>query len=273
MSSDEPLRSILYTDQDMSEGTFHAIASGTAGVFSARCPDKQSSNEDAAALIPVDEKRAILAIADGFGGQPAGDQAARLTVDALNKATRKTRNGQSDLRGEILNGFETANRAVCDIGVGAATTLALAEIYADTVRPYHVGDSVILVLGQRGKVKLQTLCHSPVGYAVEAGVLEEREAIHHEDRHLVSNMLGSPDMSIDVGSAVKLSPRDTVLLASDGLLDNLHLDEIVQIARKGPLEDVVRKLAEQCLRRMRTPDSSYPSKPDDLTFIAFRLHA
>lgn len=273
MSADEPLRSILYIDQDMREGKLHSIASGTAGVFSARCPDKQSPNEDAAALIPVDEKRAILAVADGFGGQPAGDQAARFTVDALNKATRKTRNGPFDLRSEILNGFETANQAVCDIGVGAATTLAVAEIRGDTVRPYHVGDSMILVLGQRGKVKLQTLSHSPVGYAVEAGVLEEREAIHHEDRHLVSNMLGSPDMSIDVGSALKLSPRDTVLVASDGLLDNLHLDEIVQIARKGPLENVIRELAEQCLCRMRTPESFQPSKPDDLTFIAFRLSA
>jgi serine/threonine protein phosphatase PrpC len=188
--------------------------------------------------------------------------------------------GQNDASGEnaesgllregILNGFELANRAVSALPGGAATTLAVAEIEGRQVRSYHVGDSMILVVGQRGKTKLQTVSHSPVGYAVEAGVLGQDEAMHHEERHLVSNMVGTAEMRIEIGPILELRPRDTLLLASDGLFDNLRMDEIVGLIRKGPLDRVARALIDQCRRRMLEPASGLPSKPDDLTFVAFR---
>ena len=157
------------------------------------------------------------------------------------------------------------------LGIGAATTLAVVEIQGTQIRPYHVGDSEILIVGQRGKIKLQIVPHSPVGYAVESGLLDENSAMYHEDRHLVSNLIGTSDMHIEVGAPLKLSRYDTVILASDGLADNLHLDEIVQTIRKGPLEQVVEKLASKALDRMKNPSDNRPSKLDDLTFIVFRL--
>jgi serine/threonine protein phosphatase PrpC len=129
---------------------------------------------------------------------------------------------------------------------------------------------MILAVGQRGKIRLQTVSHSPIGYAVEAGFLEEREAMQHEDRHLVSNMIGASDMRIEIGPVVTLKPRDTVLLASDGISDNLHVEEIVNLVRKGPLDTVVRSLAVACGERMREENTETPSKPDDMTFIAYR---
>jgi serine/threonine protein phosphatase PrpC len=174
------------------------------------------------------------------------------------------------LRTAVLNGLEGANHAVQALGVGAATTIAAVELQEATVRPYHVGDSMILVAGQRGKIKLQTTSHSPVGLAVEAGFLDETEAMHHEDRHVVSNVVGSSEMKIEIGPVVKLAPRDTVLLASDGLLDNLHVNEIVERVRKGRLEMAARRLIEDSKLRMSAPEEGQPSKPDDLTFILFR---
>jgi serine/threonine protein phosphatase PrpC len=210
-------------------------------------------------------------VADGFGGQPAGDQASRLALAALADAVAEAVSSGAEMREGILNGFEQANQAVCGLGLGAATTLAVAEIEGRWVRTYHVGDSAILIVGQRGKIKLQTVSHSPVGLAIEAGWLEETEAMHHEDRHLVSNMVGSTDMRIEIGSVLQLRPRDTLLLASDGLFDNLHLQEIVQIIRKGPLDAAVRMLADECEGRMRTPRPGFPCKPDDVTSVVFRL--
>ena len=137
-------------------------------------------------------------------------------------------------------------------------------------RPYHVGDSEILVVGQRGRIKLQTVSHSPVGYAVEAGLLTQKEALHHDDRHLVSNLIGSPDMRIEVGSPMVLAPRDTVLLATDGLFDNLTVREIVKMIRAGPLLDAASALIRACESRMQSPGAGTPSKPDDVTFILYR---
>jgi PPM family protein phosphatase len=256
-------------------GEVSAFAGGSVAVYSARCPDKQTPNEDAAVLIPFNGHAGVLAVADGLGGERAGEQASRTALGELVASIQaagqdESQHDESSLRTAILNGFENANRAVSALGVGAGTTLVVAEIQGHTVRSYHVGDSMTLVVGQRGKIKLQTISHSPVGYAVEAGLLDEAEAMHHEDRHVVSNMLGSPNMRIDLGPTIELAPRDTLLLASDGLFDNLCTEEIVARIRKGPLEQVVRVLAGDCSQRMSGAEANQPSKPDDLTFLAFR---
>jgi serine/threonine protein phosphatase PrpC len=215
--------------------------------------------------------RAVLAVADGLGGAPAGRQASETAVRSLVETVgRASREGQENARVGILDGFEAAHEAVLGLGVGAATTLTVAEVTGPTVRVYHVGDSLALVTGQRGRTRLQTLSHSPVGYGVESGLLDERDAMHHDERHLVSNAIGSPHLRIDVGLPVVLAPRDTLVLASDGLSDNLHTDEIVELVRKGPLARAARGLAERVRERMEGRREGEPSKPDDLTFLIFR---
>ena len=138
------------------------------------------------------------------------------------------------------------------------------------MRPYHVGDSGILACGGRGKVKLQTTAHSPVGYGIEAGLLDETDAMHHEDRHVVSNVVGAEDLRIEIGSEKKLAARDTLVLASDGLFDNLHLNEIVEMARKGPVDSACAALQRTARQRMLEPVEGTPSKADDLTIVVCR---
>lgn len=41
------------------------------------------------------------------------------------------------------------------------------------------------------------------------------------------------DMHIEVGSTAELVPRDTLVMASDGLFDNLHLEEIAEYTKQG----------------------------------------
>lgn len=260
----------LFLDCDMSAPASIAVASGSAVVFSARCPGKETANEDAAALIPFGGRSAVLAVADGVGGGQAGERASNIAVRSLEKAIARASGSDGSLRAAILDGIERANDEIAALGVGAATTLAAAEIQNGSMRPYHVGDSMILVIGQRGRVKLQTVSHSPVGFAVEAGYLDEREAMHHEDRHLVSNVIGAPDMRIEIGPTLALASRDTLLLASDGLFDNLHTSEIADRLRKGPLVEGAERLARASHRRMSQTRPGQPSKPDDLTFVGYR---
>jgi len=159
---------------------------------------------------------------------------------------------------------------VLGLANGSATTMTVMTLEGRLARSYQIGDSEAIVIGQRGLVKLQTTAHSPTGFAVEAGFLDEREALHHEDRHLVSNFIGSTDMGIDVGAAVDLDLKDTMLLASDGLMDNVHVDEIIEIVRKGSLSDVLHAVVELAHKRMRNTEKGQPSKPDDLSLILFR---
>ncbi|MBN1851547.1 MAG: protein phosphatase 2C domain-containing protein [Pirellulales bacterium] len=261
----------LYFDEDMSEPALIPIAGGISCLLTSRCPDKETPNEDAAALIPVDGRSAVLVVADGLGGGAAGEHASRKAIESLKLAIDDARGTETLLRTAIISGFELANQAVQDLGVGAATTLAVVEVVDGVVRSYHVGDSTVLVVGGLGKIKQQTVSHSPVGYGVEAGLLDEAEAMHHEERHIVSNVIGSPEMHIAVGPPIALSPRDSVLLASDGLCDNLDWDSIIHIIRKGRLSQSIMALAKASTDRMNHHTEGQPSKPDDLTLIAFRL--
>jgi serine/threonine protein phosphatase PrpC len=261
----------LFSNKDLVAGETHPVGSGTAVVYSSREPgsDKEK-NEDAAALFNLNGGSAVLAVADGVGGHRGGDRASSITLQTVQDSLGQASQENGPLRSNIIDAIEKANQAVLDLGVGAATTLAIVEIQANHIRPYHVGDSEVLVVGQRGKVKLHIVPHSPIGYAVESGMLDKDDAMYHEDRHLVSNLIGTNDMHIQVGAPLELSRRDTVLLASDGLADNLHLEEIVSLIRKGPLEKAAEALAHRAIARMCNPSEGEPSKPDDLTFILYR---
>lgn len=258
-----------YCQTDLDRPERLELLSGQSVIYTHRSPSKETENEDCLAVIPLKDDCCILAVADGLGGLPSGANASQITVDTLVNMSSE-HNGGLQLREIILDSFETANSLILNKGTGSATTLAVVELQKNEVRTYHVGDSKIIVCGQRGKVKLNTVSHSPVEYAVEAGIIDENEAVLHDERHLVSNVVGSHEMSITLGSTIKLSKYDTLLIASDGLFDNLYMEEIIEIIRKGPIETAAISLAEMASKRMLSEDPELPGHPDDLTFILYR---
>ena len=261
-------RYFLQHDSDAPET--HQIGGAEVVVYSRRCPEKETVNEDAAAIIPVGDQSFVLVVADGVGGYRGGAQASNLTLQLLAETIARDCQDPTLLRVSILDGIERANSALREQNTKACTTLAAVEFNAGEVRPYHVGDSMILICGQRGRIHYQTVSHSPVGFAVESGMLDEDDALHHDKRHLVSNVVGDEHMRIELGPALKLARRDTVLIASDGLFDNLRVEEIVSIIRSGSLPASVEQLVKLASDRMTGSSSDVPSKPDDLTICALR---
>jgi len=260
----------LYLSPQMETSQALDVPGGRVAVFGRGSPDKETPNEDSMAVIGVHGAMTVLAVADGLGGGREGKEASAMAISCLRDALLQAQKQRSSPRSAVLNGLETANRNLIERGVGSATTVVVAAIAGDFLRTYHVGDSGLLQIGQRGRIVQQTVAHSPVGFAQASGMLSEEEAMHHEERHLVSNTLGIAEMSIEVGPALELKRRDTVLLASDGLFDNLRIDEIVERVRAGPLSECAEKLRTSTQHRMATPHSAQPSKPDDLSYILFR---
>lgn len=265
------INDLLVLDGAFEPGYQHAtVAGGSIVAYTVRAPDKDSENEDTVAVIPCGPDAVVLVIADGAGGLPAGKRASLTAVTSLAESLAAVTAGTAQLRTATLDGIEAANEAVKRLANGSATTMTVVTVEGRLARTYQIGDSEAMVVGQRGRIRLQTTAHSPTGFAVEAGFLDEREALHHEERHLVSNFLGTKDMSIDIATPVELRPRDTVLLASDGLTDNVHYGEIVERIRKGPLEKAAFAVVDLARRRMLINNTSQPSKPDDLSLIIFR---
>ena len=269
--SKQVLASHEFCESELESPQVLSVAGGHAALFSRRCPGKSSVNEDAAAVFDVSDSTGVLVVADGAGGMQSGNAASSQAVKSMAERLLNLPDS-SNLRAAVLDAIESANDRICAMGANAATTFAALEIQSDTVRPYHVGDSMILLCGQRGRLRWQSIAHSPVGYAVEAGVIDEADAMSHPDRHYVSNLVGCPEMRIEMGPQLKMSVRDTLLICSDGLSDNLSTDEIVSIIRCGDLAMSVQQLVDLATQRMKQGigDGSIPSKPDDLTIVAFR---
>jgi len=250
---------------------WHALRAGSGAAVAWAAPRPgAAASEDSLLVMSLGPESALIAVADGMGGVPGGGDAATRAVSALESAVEEGLAAGLPLRTVVMNGIERANESVLEMANGAATTLAVAEISGGLVRAYNVGDSEVIVIGQRGRLKLRTVSHSPVGFAIQAGLVDHDEALHHEDRHIVSNFVGSRDMRIEVGTPVKLAPNDTVVVCSDGLVDNLTLAQIGEIIRCGRLDRRLRKLAEATAQRMQAGEGPMPSKPDDLSIVAYR---
>lgn len=248
------------------------VGGGRAEVFCAISPEKPSDNQDSAMVLELDADTVVLAVADGAGGIQGGRRASRLALSTLRDTLLAADREESSLRDLVLGAMELANAAVVEQTRGAATTLTIVTVEGREARAFHVGDSVALITGQRTAVKLQTVAHSPVGFAIAAGFLTEEQAIYHPERHIVSNFVGTEDMIIEVGPTVKLATFDTILLASDGLSDNLHLSEILASMRRGPIAGALEKLVDTAARRMLNPQPMEPGKADDLAVILYRKH-
>ena len=72
----------LFVSAEMDDVEVWAVGGGTAVVFSTSAPDR-NQNQDAAAVVRVDDDTALLAVADGVGGERGGARASELAVATL----------------------------------------------------------------------------------------------------------------------------------------------------------------------------------------------
>lgn len=260
----------VWTERDEPTQANWRTAAGRVAAYSARSPHKDTPNEDALAVVETSDGSLVLVVADGMGGQAAGEAAARLAIESVVNAVRGSDLDSERLRSAVVDGIEEANRAVLAMANGAGATLAVALVSEPFVRSFHVGDASFLLMGQRGRVKFESIAHSPVGYAEAAGLIDAVDAIQHEERHIVSNCVGDEKMRIEIGPVLSMAQFDTLLVSTDGLVDNVLPDELVAGLRSGPLDRCAARVAELARERMTHESPGLPSKPDDMTLLAYR---
>jgi serine/threonine protein phosphatase PrpC len=242
------------------------LSCGQAVVFTRPHAGRTHGNQDALGIFQPESDRVWLAVADGVGGLPRGREAAARIIEILGEPRSQDNDAVIETR------IKRANQALLEQLPGAATTVSVVEISGNSLTSYHAGDSAALVVGQRTRIKLKTQCHSPVGISEANGLLDEKQALFHPGRHLLNNMVGDPALWLEKMAPLELAARDTVLVASDGLWDNLFISEVVEAIRAGPMLQAAQLLADTVMARMSTPAAGVPSKPDDVSFILYRAH-
>jgi protein phosphatase len=180
----------------------------------------RESNEDAFVVDPP-----LYAVADGMGGHSAGEVAASVALETLERGVGKW--GPAKLSDAVAE----ANRVVFERQVkdpalmGMGTTLTAVVAIGERLRVAHVGDSRAY-LWRDGNLRLLTDDHTWVNEMVRAGEITEAEARTHPNRSMLTRALGlDPDVAVDETSEV-LRAGDRILLCSDGLTALLPDEEI-----------------------------------------------
>ncbi len=180
-----------------------------------------------------DSERGIFIIADGMGGEAAGEVAAQQAVDSILKRLSEE-SGTAARR--IREAITSANNEICRLAgrnplwSGMACVLTTALIEDKTLHIGHVGDSRLYKI-QKNTIAKITRDHSPVGQREDSGELTELEAMRHPRRNEVFRDVGSQPHQPDDPDFIEylqipFESDAAYLLCSDGLSDMLTSKEI-----------------------------------------------
>ncbi len=203
----------------------------------------RENNEDSVGLWALNGVLLAL-VADGMGGAVGGEEASRLTVEAVQADFLGEERGSLELltwAEEVISeklaaAIQAANLAVIDrVGENAAlrgmgTTATLAFVRDRRAILAHVGDSrAYLVDGDEGWISQITSDHSFVEALLAAGHITEGQARDHPMKNVLYRALGqTPDTTADLYDRF-LKSGDRIVLCSDGLTRHVSPDEIARL--------------------------------------------
>lgn len=195
-------------------------------------------NEDA---IAWDEANRFAVLADGVGGQNAGDVASRLVVSILEERLRTKWEGDPERM--LADAVTEANAQIYRqakanlLYAGMGSTVVAVQFLPRRLVVAHVGDSRVYRF-RAGVLERLTLDHSLVQELVSSGFLTPEEARASGHRNVITRALGSaPAVAVEVHSH-GMRRGDRVLLCSDGLSDLADDSEIAAVLARGAAPEV-----------------------------------
>ena len=186
-------------------------------------------HRDACLDVAVGEaSHKLFVVADGMGGQLAGEKASQMAVDIIPKELAR-RLGPSEADDKailraIRDSVAAANQEIIGLSVvqtelnGMGTTVVLALFRGDQVYFAGIGDSRAYRV-RDGRIEQLTTDHSLAQALLEAGTITAEELPNHKFNHVLYNYLGSKDARggpEDIRTS-EFRAGDRFLLASDGL--------------------------------------------------------
>lgn len=199
----------------------------------------RENNEDS---LIVDDQQRFMIVADGMGGQSAGEKASALAVELIPRKLCQLLNFQGQPASAVVDAIDRS------IDYANTEIMALSEVNASF---RNMGTTVVLLVrvGERffiggvgdsrayefrnGRLKQLTKDHSLVQALLDAETISPEEAKTHRYKNVLYRYLGTRDGSAG-SNAVEITPLkgDRFVLCSDGVTDGAAEDEITAILRR-----------------------------------------
>jgi PPM family protein phosphatase len=219
----------------------------------------RKNNEDACgSFIPASRQQArshgyLFVVADGVGGLDLGEVASATAVTVLTGEFGKAQSGAM-LISLLPRLIQRANEAVHDCtlsprhqGHKMATTVVACALRHDQAVVSHVGDSRCYLV-RDGHARQITQDHTLVNEQRKMGLISSGEIASSDSRHVLIRSIG-PEMFVSPDtSAVTLHAGDVLVLSTDGLHDEMGLEEIAAIAsQKKDAAQIARELVARAV--------------------------
>jgi len=213
-------------------------------------------NEDSILEIP---EHSLFMVADGMGGEKAGQEASQQVVKTVERVMREFFDaGKAEapqpigkMMRDVLN---VANKEVFEISLrepdktGLGSTGSLLFFSHGLYFASQVGDSRIYLI-RNGDVKQVTRDHTIVWTLYENGVITRDQLETHPDRHLLTQCVGGPKpIDVDLFED-RVEVNDTFLICSDGLTGYAGEGKVFQILLEPEmtLEERAKRLLKAAL--------------------------
>ena len=201
-----------------------------------------------------------IAVADGVGGNQAGDIAAMLACTELAKMEKPSVEGFQKVNARLLDLAQSSSllsgmaTTISGIWVGQSSPItdeaacATEDITAvNTNIPaclMHVGNTRVYAIQAGNYLRQMTEDDTVVEYLLKSGKLSEEEAFSYAGRNEITACLGGGRAELNKLRVVPLPDgEERFMLTSDGVHETLNLDE---------MEDIIADKSGEWLSAVKT---------------------
>jgi protein phosphatase len=211
--------------------------------------DGGSTEATAEMYVSELEPTNLFLVADGMGGQQAGEEASRMAVEIIPRAVgRRLTSEESDekrVQAAVRESVAEANHEILGSSgtvpecSNMGTTIVLALFRHEKVFITGIGDSRAYRL-RDGRIEQLTEDHSLADALVKAGTISREELPNHKFKNILYLYLGSKDAGggPEEVRVLDVRPGDRFLLASDGLTGVVNDERIAGML--GTIDDPQR---------------------------------
>ena len=202
--------------------------------------NERRKNED---YIWVDEQTGLYIVADGMGGQEAGEIASELASNTIGDSLKNELDKTADpaaaeaIEQMMMTAVEAANKIVVKTARAAdqrrkmGATVVIAMLQSPNAYISHAGDARAYLA--RGATIMQlTRDDSWIAELTAEGLVSKEEAKGHIYEHIVTKAIGQEGELIPSFTEVTLTPGDWLLLCSDGLWNMVEDEDILTILQQ-----------------------------------------
>jgi protein phosphatase len=169
----------------------------------------------------------LMVIADGLGGEPAGEIASNYVIEEFKQLTSMD---YMRIFKDPPSFFRKMDHALCTLAEknhelnGMATTLISIFIKNHVAYWCHSGDSRLYHL-RKNRIRQITQDQNLARFLIQEGELTKQQAKHHYSKNVIDQCIGCKDLTPESGK-ILLEPGDVLILTSDGLYRSIAEQDI-----------------------------------------------